>query len=594
MATAPWLDHYDPGVPRTLLPYPDRTLLDYVREAAERGPERTAVLFRGAALSNARLERESDSLAAALVARGLRKGDRVALVLPNSPQFVIAELGIWKAGGVVAPLNPIYTGHELEEAMAQSRPRLAIVLTRFYERVKALQPRSSLETVVATSIKEYLPPVLRVLYTLLREKKEGDRIRLQPGDAWLGEIIREHATSPRPAVDVNPDDPALLLMSGGTTGSPKAALGRHRSIVMSGLQLRSWLHPILSEWDDLVMLPLPLFHVYGSAGVQSFALIGHNPLVLPPNPRDMDDLIHTVHRLRPTIFAGVPALFSAMLEHPKVKAGKVDMSSIDGCFSGASPLLAETKRRFESLTGGVIVEGYSLTEAMMACCVNPVLGEKKVGSVGMPMPDMEVRIVDPEDGDRTLPTGEVGELLMRAPQLMDGYWEQPNETAETLRRHGEGGAWLHTGDLATLDDDGYVRIVDRKKDLIKVSGLQVWPREVEEVVAAHPAVADVGCAGIPHPRKGEVVKAWVVLRGGEAATEDEIRDHCRKALAPFKVPRAVEFCDELPRNMMGKVLRRSLRESAAREAGELPPEQVVTAAAWEAGAADAIQPHREM
>ncbi len=590
MHTPPWLEHYDEGVPRSLTPYPDRTLLDYIREAAERGPDRPAVLFRGAALSNRRLERESDALAAALVAAGLRKGDRVALVLPNCPQFLVAEIGIWKAGGVVAPLNPIYTEHELRDAMAQSRPRMAVVLTRFYGHVKALQPDSTLERVIATNIKEYLPPLLRVLYTLLRERKEGDRIRLQPGDAWLGDLIREHAAAPPPALNVGPDDPALLLMSGGTTGTPKAALGRHRSLVMSGIQLRTWLHPILGEWDDLVMLPLPLFHVYGNAGVQSFALIGHNPLVLPPNPRDLDDLIHSVDRLRPTIFAGVPALFSAMLEHPKVKARKVDMSSIAGCFSGASPLLAETKRRFEELTGGVIVEGYSLTESMMACCVNPVRGEKKVGSVGMPVTDVEVRVVDSEDGDRTLPPGEIGELLLRAPQLMDGYWESPAETELTLCSHGEGGPWLHTGDLATLDDDGYVRIVDRKKDLIKVSGMQVWPREVEEVIATHSAVADVGCAGVPHPRKGEVVKAWVVLRAGASATEDEIRDHCRDTLAPFKVPKAVEFWDELPRNMMGKVLRRSLRQRAAHDAGAEPSEEFATAAAV---VADSVSPDSE-
>jgi long-chain acyl-CoA synthetase len=362
---------------------------------------------------------------------------------------------------------------------------------------------------------------------------------------------------------VGPDDPAILLMSGGTTGGAKAVVGLHRSLVTSGRQIRAWLSPILDEWEQGILIPLPLFHVYANAGGQPLALIGHNPMILVPNPRDLDDLVTTIDRTRPTIFLAVPALFTAMLEHPKVRAGKVDIRSIRGCFSGASALMAETKRRFEALTGGTIFEGYSLTEAMMACCANPVCGTNKIGSVGLPFPDVEVRIVHAEDAALELAPNEVGEILVRAPQLMAGYWQDPDATAETLHDTGDGQPWLLTGDLGYLDDDGYVFIVDRKKDLIKVSGLQVWPREIEEAIATHPAVADVGVAAIPHPQKGEVPKAWVVLRPGTTASTADIRATCRDRLAPFKTPAEVEFCDELPRNLMGKVLRRELRRRAA-------------------------------
>jgi long-chain acyl-CoA synthetase len=263
--------------------------------------------------------------------------------------------------------------------------------------------------------------------------------------------------------------------------------------------------------------------------------------------------------VKPAFFNGVPTLYAAILNHQDVRSGKVDLSSIKICFSGAAPLMAETKRQFEALTGARIVEGYSLTEGMMACCVNPVRGENKIGSIGMPLPDVEVRIVDSDEGTREMPAGEVGEMIMRAPQRMLEYWNNPLETADALRDHGDGGPWLHTGDLAYMDADGYISIVDRKKDLIKTSGFQVWPREIEEVLAAHPSVLEVGVGGIPHPVKGEVAKAWVVLKHGKQATEDELRAYCRERLAPYKVPGSVEFRQDLPKTMVGKVLRRALR-----------------------------------
>jgi long-chain acyl-CoA synthetase len=332
--------------------------------------------------------------------------------------------------------------------------------------------------------------------------------------------------------------------------------------VAAGRQLHTWINSALSPGHDVIMLPLPLCHVYANVGVQPLALMANAPLSLIPNPRDLGDLLNTIRQVKPTFFNGIPTLYTAILNHPRVRSGKVDLGSIKLCFSGAAALMAETKRRFEEATGARIVEGYSLTEGMMACCVNPVKGPNKIGSIGLPLPDVEVRIVDAEHGTREMAAGEVGELIMRAPQHMEEYWENPDETHETIRAHGDGGMWIHTGDLAYMDDEGYVFLVDRKKDMMKTSGFQVWPREIEEVLATHPAVMEVSIAGVPDAAKGEVPRAWVVLRAGQSATEDELRAYCRQRLAPYKVPAKIEFRKDLPKTMVGKVLRRILVQEA--------------------------------
>jgi long-chain acyl-CoA synthetase len=556
MQTAPWLEHYDEGIPASVGPYPERTMLDDLADAVAERPGAAALLFKGRAISHGELDRRSDAFAAALAGLGVAKGDRVALLLPNCPQFLICELGAWKAGAILVPLNPIYTEQELEGALARTGAETIVVLTPFYHRVKAVQPRTAPTRVIATNVKEYLPPLLRVLFTLAKERRDGHRVTLEEGDLWLGDLLERHQGAARPAVPVTAGDPAVILMSGGTTGTPKGVVGLHRHYTITGRQLGTWLQAGTAPWDDVIMAALPLFHSFANIGIQSVALRNHNAVALVPNPRDLDDLLATIKKTRPTAFSGVPTLFSALLRHPKVRAGKIDFSSVKVCFSGAAPLLAETKRRFEELTGGRIVEGYSLTEAMLACAVNPVEGPNKIGSVGMPLPDVEMRIVDPDSGAQ-LPTGEVGEVLIRAPQLMAEYWDDPKETASTVREH-DGGRWLHTGDLGYLDEDGYLFIVDRMKDLIKTHGYQVWPREIEEVLAAHPAVAEVGVAGVPDQAKGEVAKAWVVLADGQRASVEELRAFCRERLAPYKVPATVEFRSELPKSMVGKVLRRAL------------------------------------
>jgi long-chain acyl-CoA synthetase len=562
-----WLKHYDEGVPHTLEPYPSRTLLDYIADTARQQPDHPAMFFKGRRVTYGELARLSDAFSAALTDLGVKKGDRLALLLPNCPQFIIAEVGAWKVGAIVTPLNPLYSERELAGILMACGAETLVALTPLYTRIKSLQPHTVVKRVIVTNIKEYLPPLLSLLFTLIKERKEGYRIRLHADDLRLRDLLKRYTHASRTDTAVTPDDAAVILMSGGTTGSPKGALGQHRSLVAAGLQSHAWLQPIWHDWHDIVMLPLPLFHAYGFIGAQSIAFVGHNPLLLIPNPRDIPDVVRTMCCVRPTFLIGVPTLFRALLNHSGVMAGKVDLRSIKLCFSGAAPLLVDIKQRFEALTGARILEGYSLTEAMLASTCNPVRGKNKLGSVGMPLPDVELRIVDMETGGRSLLAGEVGEIIMRAPQLMSGYWENLPETALALRAHGADGPWLHTGDLGYLDDDGYVFLVERKKDLIKTSGYQVWPCEVEEVIAWHPAVLEVGVAGVPDALKGEVVKAWVVLRPGMSATAEDIRLYCWQRLAPYKVPAQIEFRRELPKTMIGKVRRHMLVEDPAATQG---------------------------
>jgi long-chain acyl-CoA synthetase len=561
MTPAPrWLAHYDSDVRPSIAPYPDDTLIDCLGRLAREHGSRPAVLFKGSRMSYASLDRASTACAAALTALGIGKGDRVALLLPNCPQFLVAQFGIWKAGAIVVAVNPTYSERELEHALYSMRASAVITLTLFYDRVTKVRARAGVRHVIATSIKEHLPPLIRLLFTLFREKKDGHRITLQSSDSWLRDLLRTHRRSPRPSVTVGPDDSAVVLASGGTTGTPKGVVGLHRHYVAAGLQLLEWTKSARKPWDDAIMLPLPLFHVYGNVGVQSLALLGSNPLSLVPNPRDIDDLLKTIAAVKPAFFNGVPTLYTAILNHPRVRAGKIDLRSIKLCFSGSAALMAETKRRFEEQTGARIIEGYSLTEGMMACCINPVKGAGKIGSIGMPLPDVFARIVDADDASREMAAGALGELLISAPQMMAGYWNNPLESAEVVRTDDAGVTWLLTGDLAYMDEEGYVFLVDRKKDLVKTSGYQVWPREIEEIITAHPAVLEAGVAGVPDPLKGEVAKAWVVLKAGGRVTADELREYCRERLAPYKVPAQIVFRQELPKTMVGKVLRRVLAQ----------------------------------
>lgn len=561
MSAKPWIRHYDKGVPHTLHPYPEETLVDVLHRSAVEQPLQPALYFKGEALSYVEMERQSDALAGALLLLGIGKGDRVALIMPNSPQLLISEFGVWKAGAIAVPMNPLYTVNELEHALNECGAETVIVLTPFYEKIKAAQTVSRLKRVIVTNIKEYLSPINKLLFTLVKEKKDGHRVKLHKGDHWLAALLAAQSGVKFTPVAIKFDDPAIFLFSGGTTGNPKCVVISHQAMVMTGMQIASWFSVILEKGKDIILLNMPLFHVYAQVGILTAALIERYPVALVPNPRDIDDLLHTIKSLKTAVLPGVPTLFTALLNHPKVKRDSSMLKSLKLSVSGAAPLMLETKRRFEELTGGRIIDAYSLTESALASVFTPILGTYKHGSVGIPIPDVEIRIVDPETGFETLPELEIGEIIMRAPQLMKEYWQNPMETAIVLRD-----GWLYTGDLGYLDEDGYLFIVDRKKDVIKPGGFQVWPRDVEEAIAVHPAVLEVGVAGVPDPYQGEAVKAWVVLRPGHLLSVDELREHCRKDLAAYKVPKHVEFIIALPKSTVGKVLRRKLVEAHLAEA----------------------------
>ncbi len=558
--TAPsWTQHYDPGVPATLVPYPERTLLDYVAEAARERPSHAALWFKGRTVTLRELERASDAFAVALIAAGVQPGDRVGVMLPNCPQFLIAELGAWKAGAIVAPINPIYTEEELVGPLNTIGASIVVALTPFYNRIKAVQPRTPIRTVIAANIKEYFPPILKAMFTLLLERKSGSRVALRDGDLAMASLVAAY-DGRQPPVDrrPKPTDLAVLLLSGGTTGVPKAVPGRHIDFVMTGLQVRAWVSGVMRDWDDKILCPLPFFHVAGAAAVQGLALVGHHPIVLVPNPRDIADLLKTMDRTKPKAFAGVPTLYNAMLVHPLATSGKVSFSSLKACVCGAAPLMLETKKRFEAMTGLNVIEGYAMTESLAGLTATPMSGLSKDGSVGVPMPDVAVRVVDVDDPTTEVAPGAPGEILLRAPQMMRGYWENPGESAHMLYTDPAGTTWLRTGDLGHQDADGYLFVVDRKKDLIKANGMQVWPREIEEAIARHPAVAEVGVRGFVDAAHGEITVAFVVLRDGAQATADEIREFCKAQLAFYKVPSMVVFRRDLPKSLIGKVLRRLL------------------------------------
>ena len=555
----PWVTHYDAGVPASLEPYAAETLLDVVERQARERPAAAAIRFEGAVTSYETLVRQAAAFGRALESLGVTPGDRVALVLPNTPHFLIAELGAWMAGAAVAPMNFTYPPEEVGALLARAEATIAVVLAPFYDVVKQVQPRTAVRQVIVAHVRDALAFPKSLLFRLFKEGKEGHGTLPRDGDVAMRDLMREHGGQRPRAVRPAPGDAAVLLSSGGTTGTPKWVVGTHGGLAIAGRQLGAWLAGVLDESDTL-LLPLPLFHVYGQAGVQSLAFSRGLSLTLVANPRDTAGLLRTIRRERPAFICAVPTLLSAIMNHADAAKTRPAFRSVKLCFSGAAPLLAETRRRFEELTGGIVMEGYSLTEAQMATVANPAVGEKKTGSVGMPLPDVDVRLVDLETGTREMPPGEPGEVLIAAPQLMLGYWKQPEETAITLRTDADGRRWLYTGDIGYFDTDGYLFLTDRKKELIKVSGYQVWPREVEEALSAHPAVEEVGVAAVTDAVKGETPKAWVVLRAGASATPDELRAFARERLAPYKVPSQLSFVPALPKTAIGKVLRRKLRD----------------------------------
>ena len=558
MNEKPWLAHYDKGVPHTV-EIPNAPLFHFLEESARKYPDRACTIFKGAVITFKEMNELTDRMAAALVDMGVKKGDRVGIFMPNTPQFVIAYYGILKAGGAVVATNPLYTPPEIEHQASDAGIEVMFVMTNFYKTIKKAQPKTKIKKLIVTNLKETLPPLMRLLFTLAREKKGGFRIEggLQEGEVWMQDLLTKYKDAPRPKVEIDPDDTALFQYSGGTTGVSKGAVATHRNVVANTLQLRGWFVN-LEEGKEVFLMGIPLFHVYGMVAGMNLSMSTGSTMVMVPNVRDLKDVMDNISKYRCTIFPGVPALYNGINNHPDVKAHKYDLSSIKACISGSAALMRETKEQFEALTGGKVFEGYGLSEAPTGTHCNPLLGINKTGSIGMPLPNMECRIVSLDDGETDLAPGEIGELLLHGPQVMKGYHNMPTETANSLRKDKDGKTWLYTGDIVRMDEDGYFYIVDRKKELIKPGGFQVWPREVEEAIASHPKVLEVGVGGIPDPNRGETVKAWIVLKPGEELSVAELKAHCKERLAPYKVPTHFEFRNELPKTTVGKILRREL------------------------------------
>jgi long-chain acyl-CoA synthetase len=498
------------------------------------------------------MEEITDRLAAGLFKLGIRKGDRVGLYIPNTPQFMIAYYAILKIGGVVVATNPLYTQREIEYQVNDAGVEVMVLMTNNYEKIKEIQHKTGIKQMVVTNIKEALPPITRLLFTLVREKKSGFRVTLRDNDVWMQDLIKENSPADRPEVEVVADDTALFQYSGGTTGISKGVVASHYGLVANTYQIDAW-HHNKTEGQEVTLMAIPLYHAYGMVVGLNYGVKMGATLVMVPDPRDMTDVLENAVKYKATFYPGVPAMYNAINNHPDVLSGKYDLSTISVCISGSAPLMRETKLKFEEITGGFLAEGYGLSEAPVASHCNPITGMNKTGSIGMPFPDMECRIVSLDDEVTDMPAGEIGELIMKGPLVMKGYHNMPTETANALRD-----GWLYTGDIAYMDDDGYFYIVDRKKELIKPGGFQVWPREVEEVLSDHPAVLEVGVGGIPDAESGEAVKAWVVLKPGQTTTEEELQDFARKGLAAYKVPKQIEFRDELPKTAVGKILRREL------------------------------------
>lgn len=541
-AAKPWLKAYPPQVPAALQ-YEDVALYDLLVRAAEKYGDATATVFYGARLTYRQLYEQARRLAAGLVRLGVRKGDRVAIMLPNCPQAVIAYYGALMAGAIVVQVNPLYMPRELRHQVSDSGAGIMIAIDLAYPKVSQL----NLEHVVYTGMQDYMPVPLRWIAPL---KLKPPRIQYRKGVLpWARLLDAEPIAEPVP---VNPaEDLALLQYTGATTGLAKGCMLTHRNLVANVMQTEAWLYKAKRGPELVTLAALPFFHVYGMTTLMNFTIHMGGTMVLQPK-FEAGETLKLIQKYRPSIFPGAPTMYVALNNFPSVEKYRLD--SIEACISGAAPLPVEVQAEFERLTGGRLVEGYGLTEASPVTHANPIWDRRKEGSIGLPWPDTECRIADPETGE-DVPVGEVGELLIRGPQVMKGYWNLPEATAEALRD-----GWLHTGDMARMDEEGYFYIVDRKKDMIIAGGFNIYPREVEEVLYLHRGIKEAAVVGVPDPYRGETVKAFIVPREGVTLDPEEIKQFCREHLAAYKIPRLIEFREELPKSLVGKVLRRALLE----------------------------------
>ena len=549
-----WHRSYDPGVPPSL-EYEPLTLPQFLEQAAARYGDAPAILFHNCRLTYRDLKDATDRLATALASLGVRPGTRVAIQLPNIPQTVIAYYATLQLGAHAVLTNPLYVPREIEHQWQDSDCRVAIVADFVFEtKIRGIRERLPVEHYVVASIPEYLrfPLSLVAPFRLRRAQPPAiARVARGPGVHFFRELI--DATTPRPPRPaIALDDVATLQYTGGTTGPSKGALLTHRNLSCNVQQMRAWF-PALEPGKEVMLTALPIFHSFGMTVCMNLSVGIAAAIALVPNPRDIPAVMHVITKHRATIFPAVPAMYAAIINHPKVKS--FDMRSVKRCVSGSAPLPVETMRRFEELTGAIISEGFGLSETSPVTHSSPLFGRRKPGSIGVPLPDTDAKIVDIEAGTQLVPPGETGELAIAGPQVMQGYWNKPEETAGMIRD-----GWLYTGDLARVDEDGYHYIVGRKKDMIICGGFNVYPDEIDCILAGHPAVVEAATIGIPDERRGETVKSFVVLKAGQRATADELIAFCRENLAPFKVPREIEFRPEIPKSTVLKVLRRELRD----------------------------------
>lgn len=539
-----WLRHYEEGVPHSV-DYPEQNVYQLLAAAAAKNPGGTATLFFGARLSYARLLELAESFAGALSSLGVKKGDRVALILPNLPAYPIVHFAVLRLGGILVPTNPLYVERELERQLSSSGTETVVILDQLYPRLERVRTNTPVRRIVVTRVPDFLPPVLSVLYRLKNRsapKPSGD------GVYQYRDLIRRTARAP--VVDVSPDDAAILLYTGGTTGVSKGAVLTHRNLVTNVLQTRRWLSDV-REGQEICLCVLPFFHSYGMTTGMHLAVESQSAMVLLPR-FELAEVIKQIKKHRPTIFCAVPSMYNAINRHPQVSSR--DVGSIRICVSGGAGLPVDIQRKFEELTGGRLVEGYGLSETSPVALVNPIHGYRKSGTIGVPVSDTVAQVVDPQT-KTPIPAGEVGELALQGPQVMKGYWQMPEETAQVLRE-----GWLYTGDMAVMDEEGFFSIVDRKKDLIISAGMNIYPREVEEVLHQHPKVVEAAVVGVSSAVREETVKAFIVVEPGQELSKQEIIQFCQDKLSKFKIPKRIEFVDELPKSALGKVLRRVLRE----------------------------------
>jgi long-chain acyl-CoA synthetase len=551
-AARPWFDHWPKGVP-VHIDYPSATLAELLDKVAQERPTGVQFIFYGRRITFTETAAASKKVAKGLASLGVKKGDRVAIMMPNCPQYAFVHFGIIRAGAVVVPVNPLYTSREVKVTLLDSDAKVVFTLDMFYSVVREAVAGTSVTRVVVSKISDYMPPLLAAVGKMLGKVPSG---RVEPSDRvlWLKDLIANDGDCGVVQVDAS-SDPAIFMYTGGTTGEPKAAILTNRNLVSNAMMIQRW---SMMGPTDVVLNVLPWFHVYGlSVGLNSTVTTGCQAVVLPKF--GTEETFKAIEKERPTYFPGVFSMYIALLNSPHLAKYKDSMKSIKFCISGAAPLPVEVARLWSAATGGTIVEGYGLSEASPVTHVNPLddPAHIKYGSIGLPISDTDAKIMDMETGTKELGIGEAGELAVKGPQVGKGYWNKEEDTKRAFRD-----GWLFTGDIASMDSEGYFFIVDRKKDMINVGGLKVWPREIEEVAYQHPAVKMAAAIGVHDNFYGEVPKLFVVLKDdskGKVATED-ILTFLKGKLTKYKIPREVEIKDELPTTLVGKIVRRKLRE----------------------------------